>query len=243
MLISTSVAEEGLDIPECNIVIRYGLMTNEIAMMQARGRARAPDSTYSVLAKADSKEVAREKLNETLESLMNQAIASVQQMSEQEYHLKIGKLQRETVISRRIRDAGREQLAQLHDPGSVIFYCIGCHTAICHGSDLRKIENMHHVNINPNFRLYYRTSVGHVTIPRQFKDWKPGSSISCSKCGQPWGMEMIYREIILPMLSIKNFVVESPGDKRTYKQWSKITFDVKEFNYIDYCDSNSLLDI
>lgn len=34
LLFSTSVAEEGLDIPECNIVVRYGLMSNEIAMMQ-----------------------------------------------------------------------------------------------------------------------------------------------------------------------------------------------------------------
>ncbi|PIO33793.1 hypothetical protein AB205_0052620, partial [Aquarana catesbeiana] len=36
LLISTSIGEEGLDIPECNIVVRYGLMTNEIAMMQVR---------------------------------------------------------------------------------------------------------------------------------------------------------------------------------------------------------------
>lgn len=42
LLFSTSVAEEGLDIPECNIVVRYGLMTNEIAMMQVA--ARAPSS-------------------------------------------------------------------------------------------------------------------------------------------------------------------------------------------------------
>lgn len=34
LLIATTVAEEGLDIPECNIVIRYGLVTNVISMMQ-----------------------------------------------------------------------------------------------------------------------------------------------------------------------------------------------------------------
>lgn len=37
LLISTTVAEEGLDVPDCNFVIRYGLVTNEIAMTQVSG--------------------------------------------------------------------------------------------------------------------------------------------------------------------------------------------------------------
>nr|XP_060632785.1 ATP-dependent RNA helicase DHX58 [Anolis sagrei ordinatus]XP_060632786.1 ATP-dependent RNA helicase DHX58 [Anolis sagrei ordinatus] len=245
LLFSTSVAEEGLDVPECNIIVRYGLMTNEIAMMQARGRARAPNSICSVLAKANSKEVSREKLNENLESVMERAIKRVQQMPQHEYCKKIEKLQLEAVVNHRVRDAERKQRRQLHAPDSVRLYCLNCSIAVCHGSDLCKIEKMHHVNINPNFRFYYRKSLGNVVIARQFKDWKPGSSISCNTCGQAWGMEMIFQHVTLPMLSIKNFVVETPDGRRTFKQWSKVTFDIKEFDYVDYveyCKANDLLD-
>ncbi|KAL3420341.1 RNase3 domain protein [Phlyctema vagabunda] len=45
-LFATSVAEEGLDIPDCNLVIRFDLYTTLIQYIQSRGRARHVNSRY-----------------------------------------------------------------------------------------------------------------------------------------------------------------------------------------------------
>ncbi|KAM9368786.1 ATP-dependent RNA helicase DHX58 [Phaethornis superciliosus] len=237
LLFSTSVAEEGLDIPECNIVVRYGLMTNEIAMMQARGRARAQDSIYSILAKANSREVSRELLNEKLEELMERAIRAVQAMPEQEYRLKITELQQAAVASWLMKQASLSERRRLHDPNAVYFHCINCNVAACRGSDIRMVEGIHYVNTNPNFGLYYKVVSEKLKFSREFKDWEPGCRIACQECSQDWGMEMIYRQVKLPILCIKNFVVETPAETKKYKKWSTVTFPIEDFDYLEYCSS------
>ena len=48
-LFATSVAEEGLDIPDCNLVVRFDLYDTLIQYVQSRGRARHANSTYATM--------------------------------------------------------------------------------------------------------------------------------------------------------------------------------------------------
>ncbi|KAG2217031.1 hypothetical protein INT45_003987 [Circinella minor] len=49
LLIATNVAEEGLDIQPCNVVIRFDFFRTLIGYIQSRGRARREDSVYCIL--------------------------------------------------------------------------------------------------------------------------------------------------------------------------------------------------
>jgi endoribonuclease Dicer len=53
-LFATSVAEEGLDIPQCNLVVRFDLYRTMIAYVQSRGRARHRNSTYLHMIETDN---------------------------------------------------------------------------------------------------------------------------------------------------------------------------------------------
>ncbi|KAF2796271.1 hypothetical protein K505DRAFT_415880 [Melanomma pulvis-pyrius CBS 109.77] len=53
-LFSTSVGEEGLDIPQCNLVVRFDLYKTMIAYVQSRGRARHRNSKYLHMIEANN---------------------------------------------------------------------------------------------------------------------------------------------------------------------------------------------
>ncbi|ORY16739.1 hypothetical protein BCR34DRAFT_531207 [Clohesyomyces aquaticus] len=55
-LFSTSVAEEGLDIPQCNLIVRFDLYKSMIAYVQSRGRARHRNSKYLHMVEDDNKD-------------------------------------------------------------------------------------------------------------------------------------------------------------------------------------------
>ncbi|KAJ3025951.1 UNVERIFIED_CONTAM: hypothetical protein HDU68_006423 [Siphonaria sp. JEL0065] len=56
LLVATKVAEEGIDIQPCNLVIRFDTVTSVISNIQSRGRARHKNSKYVVMVKENDLE-------------------------------------------------------------------------------------------------------------------------------------------------------------------------------------------
>lgn len=59
VLVATKVAEEGLDFKACHLVVRYDELKTVTEYVQSRGRARAADARYVVLAERGSPEASR----------------------------------------------------------------------------------------------------------------------------------------------------------------------------------------
>ncbi|KAI2666377.1 putative ATP-dependent RNA helicase DHX58 [Labeo rohita] len=233
ILTGAGTAEEGLDIPECNLVVRYGLLTNEIAQQQASGRARAINSVYSVVAQEGGPEINRERINEYLEGLTAKAIDQVQQMSPRDFRLKVSELQQIAVMIRIQTEKKKDAKKQRYRPDQVQFQCRECFLPVCSGEDFRTIENTHHVNINTEFERHYRTG-GQVFLEKSFEDWEPGRVINCRNCGKDWGWEIKFKKVvILPCLKIKSFSLKTPDGTSTPKYWKNVEFQVKAFDFLE----------
>lgn len=62
LLIATSIVEEGVDIPKCNLVVRFDLPTEYRSYVQSKGRARALVSNYIMLADTERTKTFEEDL-------------------------------------------------------------------------------------------------------------------------------------------------------------------------------------
>ncbi|XP_053141257.1 interferon-induced helicase C domain-containing protein 1 [Hemicordylus capensis] len=241
LLIATTVAEEGLDIPKCNFVIRYGLVTNEIAMVQARGRARADDSTYVLVASSRSGAIERENVNMFREKMMHKAIRRVQEMPQTEYLSKIRGFQLQNKMEVKMKAKREQQKTYKEKPHLITFLCKNCTQPKCSGEDIQVIEDMHHVNVKKDFQDLYIVRENR-TLQAKEVDYNTNGEILCKDCGQAWGSMMVHRGLELPCLKIKNFVVVFKDKKTTqnkiYKRWGELPIMFPTFNYADHYESS-----
>ncbi|KAM5324728.1 interferon-induced helicase C domain-containing protein 1 [Glossophaga mutica] len=236
LLIATTVAEEGLDIKECNMIIRYGLVTNEIAMVQARGRARAEESTYILVAHVGSGVVERETVNDFREKMMYKAIDRVQNMKPEEFAHKILELQMQSIMENKMKIKRSIAKQCKENPSLIRFLCKNCSALACSGGSVHVIEKMHHVNMTPEFKELYIVRENKA-LKKKFADYQTNGEIICKACGQTWGTMMVHKGLDFPCLKIRNFVVffENNSTKKQYKQWVELPITFPDLDYSEYC--------
>lgn len=230
LLVATSVAEEGLDITQCKLVIRYEYVTNEIVRVQSRGRARAKDSHYFVLTSEGSPIVDKEEKNAMLEKLMNSIIPVLQSYLEdhpdkwekESYQIQEAQKQLEEVAS-------QKRQANMTDD-VVEFQCRLCRQFLCWSTDVRVIKDAHHVCINEDINTRILTNRDKKP---QFEeiDFKVDGSIVCAgrRCTGKFvvGQVCEYQGLLYPIMKISQIrFVNKSGEGSTFKRWKDKKFIV-----------------
>ncbi|XP_074653158.1 ATP-dependent RNA helicase DHX58-like [Tubulanus polymorphus] len=224
VLIATTVAEEGLDVKQCSLVICYNHVTNEIAMVQTRGRARKEGSKYIVIAVED-KITAKGELNELREQIMHVAIKFITrkyERNEEQFKTDLERLQTRELKQKQL--SLEKKPKKQEDPFKVT--CINCFTDVCESVDFRKIASGFTIisdHINKRYKRRAAKSKTYCNIEERGK-------IECAACGLLWGSLNIYCERVYPFFKIENFALTNLRTGETsprIKKWKDSPFAVE----------------
>ncbi|XP_064631779.1 LOW QUALITY PROTEIN: antiviral innate immune response receptor RIG-I-like [Lineus longissimus] len=233
VLISTSVAEKGLDIQQCNWVIKYLHTTNEIALVQAKGRARKMDSRFGVVAPEASGKVEKEKLNLLREAMMNEAVDEVSRMKTEYLHWEeeILNIQKEELLRHKMEE--REKKAQrplMTDEYGV--HCRKCDMFITVSSDLRVYQDTHYTSIRQDLDTVY--DVKPHPKPVRLVDFEKTGKVHCKNCGLEWGIiaKLVGQE--MPLLKPQGLVfVDVNGKRSIISKWKQFRYTIRQMDFND----------
>ncbi|NXD72559.1 IFIH1 protein, partial [Eolophus roseicapillus] len=208
--------------------------------LQARGRARADESTYALVASSGSGAVEREDVNIFREKMMYKAIQNVQKMPQEEYLKKIQNFQCQSIVEKEMKAKRPRHKTYKKNPSLITFLCKNCHKLVCSGEDIRVIENMHHISVKRDFQSLYHTRENK-TLQDKNADYQTNGEVICKDCGQAWGNMMVHRGLDLPCLKIINFVIVFEDKKTTkeiFKKWRELPIEFPSFDYAAHCPSS-----
>ncbi|XP_053858678.1 antiviral innate immune response receptor RIG-I isoform X3 [Vidua macroura] len=229
LLIATSVADEGIDITECNLVVLYEYFGNVTKMIQVRGRGRARDSKC-ILVTSKTEVVENEKLNSYKEEMMNAAIEKLQNWDETTFARKIRGLQ---MKEKMLRDSRKNEIKHEIVEGKKNLLCGKCKAYVCSTDDIRIIKGSHHIVLGDVFQERYTTKPHRK--PVQFDDFVKKSKMHCrnTECLHDWGIIVKYKIFDkLPVIKIRSFVLEDveTGTQMDFQKWKSINLSLKDFD-------------
>lgn len=227
ILIATSVADEGIDIAQCNLVILYEYVGNVIKMIQTRGRGRARDSKCFLLT-SSADVVEKEKTNMVKEKIMNESILRLQTWDEMKFQKTVHRIQLDEKL---LRDSQHKpQPVPARENKKLL--CGKCKTFACYTADIRVVEKSHYTVLGDAFKERFVCKPH--PKPKIYDSFEKKAKIFCAKqnCSHDWGIFVRYKTFEIPVIKIESFVVEDieSGVQNRHSKWKDFHFERKQFN-------------
>ena len=229
LLVATSVAEEGLDVPACNLVIRFQHVSNEIARTQTQGRARAAESEGFTILSSDSKKAYKEMKNDELQAQVDEVLQQKYFPTGQHLQEMLSERQQQIIRERQLKRSLKQQQRKANTREDIQLKCKKCKTFVCSGSDIYTVENAtHYVVPDEEFTAHKIVKKPHEPSkqisPMMTKMYK----IFCANCDADWGNMCVWpmEGHEFPVLKCKSFIFEIKGAPRSIRKWSDVPFEV-----------------
>ncbi|GMS78958.1 hypothetical protein PENTCL1PPCAC_1133, partial [Pristionchus entomophagus] len=144
VIVATSVAEEGLDVAACNLIIKYNTTGNVISLVQQRGRARALGSR-SVLLALDEKVYLKEYRNKSAEEIMMRTVVKIYEMGDAVFGEAIDKERIVQAKQEANEKEAEKRNANKHRELSLL--CEKCNAPVCSSHSLR-LFHKHFISVD-----------------------------------------------------------------------------------------------
>ena len=237
VLVATSVAEEGLDVPACNLVIRFQHVSNEIARTQTHGRARAAESEGFTILSSDSKKPYQEMKNSELQSLVDKVLLDYFP-ADSNFQEQLLQKQQQIIQKNELIRSLKQQRQKANARENILLRCKKCKTIACSGSDVYSTENStHHVVPDKDFKVLKIVTKPHHSPKRITHNMKITQKIHCVNCDADWGVMCIWPNEghEFPVLKCKSFIFQIHGVPHSINKWSDVTFEILPLSayYVD----------
>ncbi|KAL3068459.1 hypothetical protein niasHT_030750 [Heterodera trifolii] len=240
VLVVTSVAEEGVNIAACNLIIRYNNIGSERQMIQRRGRARHKHS-LSILLALDTGIEQREFSNMRKEAMMMRCIEDMQEQDEQTLRRSIEEKAIE-LAELRNDEKMKEESKRAQLMGRRFDLRCACGTVICCSDRVRSVMDTLFVCCDP--KVWKRSKHTLTRAPTKEKFFTNCARWECANCGEHWGQIVKFSNVFLPEIRVRAFVLERVDEQRSHfdrevvpKKWK----DIEQNNF--NVDSITMTDI
>ncbi|XP_052071608.1 antiviral innate immune response receptor RIG-I-like isoform X2 [Mytilus californianus] len=222
-IVATSVACEGLDIPQCNLMIRYKFRVDEISSYQMRGRIRDKGGREVILASSEDFE--RETKNILRQYYMKNAI---EQVIDLDLTAHIAIAERGIYASEVQGRLLQQRQADSKTTGAFTVNCKFCGKPVTDGQFIRHIKRK-------IFIVYDKTILTRIRREplkkiTKFDTIKKTERVFGNICGHSWGVILVYQQCDFLAISKDkvNFFDKYSKDLVKFKKWPEFPYRIDE---------------